>query len=374
MSVSLRNKKLKNGQLSLYLDYYPAIINPKTGKKTRREFLSLYIYEKPKSEVEKRHNRETSTLAEKIKGERGLQVQNEEHGLFNKVHKKKDFLAYFKELTEDRFESAGNYGNWLSAYNHLENFTDGECSMGDINERFGNDLKKYLLSAKKVNTKNDVKLSRNSAVSYFNKFRAAVNQAFEERYLNENPLSRIKGIKAAETKREFLTEEELSLLYKTECEMPVLKAAAIFSALSGLRFGDIKKLIWSDMQYSKERGWFIYKKNEKTNSPDYHPISDQAVEIIGKQGKPSDKVFLELKYSAWNNVKLDNWIKIAGINKKISFHCFRHSYASILINKGVDIFTISKLLNHKNINTTMIYLKLMGGTKKEAAHKIRIEI
>lgn len=374
MGVTLREKKLKNGKISLYLDYYPAIVNPVTGKKSRREFLKLYLYDKPKGELEKRHNKETKTLANKIEGERGLQVQNEEYDVFNKVHKAKDFLQYFKDLTQEKCVSLGNYGNWFSAYNHLENFTNGSCKMGDIDERFCNDFKKYLLTANKVNTKTNKKISNNSAVSYFRKFRSAVKQAFEERYLNNNPLDRVKGIKEVQTTRQFLTTEEVSTLAKLEFEIPISKQAAIFSAMSGLRFGDMKKLIWSDIQYSKDKGWFIYIKNEKTGSPDFHPLSNQAVQWLGEKGEQKEKVFIGLKYSGHTNKKIQKWVNYAGIDKKISFHNFRHTYATVLLNNGVDIAAVSKLMNHKNIMTTMIYAKVMDKTKIAAANKINFDI
>ena len=105
-----------------------------------------------------------------------------------------------------------------------------------------------------------------------------------------------------------------------------------------------------------------------------HPINNTAVKIIGERGKSTERVFEGLKYSDSNNDKLKRWILRAGINKKITLHNFRHTYATLLLNKGADIFTVSKMLGHKNIKTTMIYAKVLSETKVNAANLIDIEL
>jgi integrase len=144
--------------------------------------------------------------------------------------------------------------------------------------------------------------------------------------------------------------------------------------LTGLRWGDVNRLKWSDIQHSKEMGNFIYKKNSKTNSNDYHPINEQAVQILGDRGDNESFIFEGLKYNDSTNNQLKLWILKAGINKKITFHNFRHSYATLLLSNGVDIATVSKMLNHKNIRTTMVYAKVMVKAKKEAANSIKMEL
>jgi integrase len=218
-----------------------------------------------------------------------------------------------------------------------------------------------------------LRLSQNSALSYFNKFRCAINEAYDARLLNENPLRHIKGIQQKESKREFLTQEELQLLAQTECDLAALKNAAIFSALTGLRWSDIENLTWGDIQKTAS-GHFLHIVQKKTLDVIMHPISETAVKVLGERGKPSEKVFEGLKYSDSNNDKLKRWILKAGINKKITLHNFRHTYATLLLNKGADIFTVSKMLGHKNIKTTMIYAKVLSETKVNAANLIDIEL
>ncbi len=146
MKVSLREKKISGGRKSLYLDYYPPVIRPDIGRSSRREFLGLYVFDRPKNDFEKQQNKETKTLAESIRAKRQIEAQAGHHGFQQRANRLKDFLAYFRELAEVRKASKSNYENWLSAYNYLEKFTGGNCAFGDIDEKFCSDLKSFLLT------------------------------------------------------------------------------------------------------------------------------------------------------------------------------------------------------------------------------------
>ncbi len=372
MGVTVRVKELKNGKLSLYLDFYPPVIGI-SGKPTRREFLGLYNYKKPQNEGQKNINRENNLFADGLRLEREKAILHDELGTYNPTNYQKDFIVYFRELAERRKESKGNYDSWLSASNYLEDFTGGLLKMSDLNETFCRKFKEYLLVADRRNTVKGLKLARNSAVSYFNKFRAAVREAFEDRLLKDDPTKRVKGITYEETKREFLTLEELQKLARTECELNAIKIVALFSAMTGLRWSDIEPLKWGDI-LNDENGYFIHLRQEKTKDIMVHPISNKASEVLGEKGDFDERIFEGLKYSDSNNDKLKRWILRAGINKKITLHNFRHTYATLLLNKGTDIFTVSKMLGHKNIQTTMIYAKVLSETKRDAANVIDIDL
>lgn len=144
MKVTLRKKKISKGRSSLYLDFYPALIDPETNKSTRREFLKLFIYDRPNTPFEKEHNKETKILAESIRSTRQLDVQRKNYDFIFKKTKDVDFLSFFKKLTNERWDSDGNHGNWLSAYNHLERFTNGSCTTADINLEFCENFKRFL--------------------------------------------------------------------------------------------------------------------------------------------------------------------------------------------------------------------------------------
>ena len=372
MSVTLREKKIANGRMSLYLDFWPPIKDGKGGF-TRTEYLKRYRYEPAKTPEQKLHNKENMNYANLMRYRREKEILNELDGIFNAQNKKKDFVEFFRDLCEKRKESIGNYGNWLSALKHLEIFTGGKCKFGEVNEDFCLKFKEHLnrLVVQKENGGRG--LSQNSAVSYFNKVRCAINEGFDARMFAENPLRHVKGFKQAETKRDFLTQEELQALIKTPCDLPRIKDAAIFIALSGLRWCDVKQLTWSDIQHTNGQ-YFVHIVQKKTREIIMHPLSDLAVKVLGKQGDSGERVFAGLDYSDRNNDKIRAWVLDAGITKKITLHNFRHTYATLLLNNGADIFTVSSMLGHKNIKTTMIYTKVLDATKIKAANSIDVTL
>jgi integrase len=332
----------------------------------------LYVFERPKNDFEKQQNKETKTLAESIRAKRQIEVQAGLHGFQPRANKQKDFLAYFRQLTEDRKASQSNYENWLSAYNYLEKFTGGHCAFGDIDEKFCLDFKDFLLNSPTLRS-NKANLSQNTALAYFNKFKAALKQAFEDKLLADNLAKRVRGIKQAETHREFLTVEELQALVPTYCEIPELKQAALFSALTGLRWSDIDKLTWSEVQHSEAGGYFLRFTQRKTKGAETLPISEQAFRLLGERGEPGERIFKRLRYSAWNNLKLSQWTMKAGITKHVTFHCFRHTFATLQLTLGTDIYTVSKMLGHRELKTTQIYAQIIDKMKVEAANRIKLE-
>ncbi|MCF8255754.1 MAG: site-specific integrase [Bacteroidia bacterium] len=378
IKVKLREKKISGNRHSLYLDFYPAIPHPETGKPTRRDFLGLYLFDKSKNPFDKQHNKETLQLAEQIRQKRENHLNKpeiytgyEKEQLKIKEKSEQNFVEYFKSLADKR--KASNHDNWVSAYNYLNTFTNGNLKFANLNENFCNAFKEYLLTTKS-NKSIKKSLAINSAVSYFNKLKATLKQANIDGYLSSDLNSKIKQIKTDETKRNFLTIEELNSLVKTECNNPLLKRAAIFSALTGLRFSDIKNLIWGELEYIEGNGYFIQFKQQKTKGVEMMPISEQAYSLLGERKEPTDKIFEGLTYSAYENKHLAKWIGLAGITKDITFHCFRHTFATLQLSKGTDIYTVSKMLGHRELKTTQIYAKIIDQTKREAADKIHIDL
>lgn len=377
IKVKLRQKSISGNRQSLYLDFYPAIPHPETGEPTRREFLGLYLFDKAKNPIDKQHNKETLQLAEQIRQKRENHLNKPEIYTGYELEQKRikelgeqNFVAYFKTLADIR--KASNHDNWVSAYKYLESFTKGNLKFADLNEKFCNEFKEYLLTTKS-NKSSKTTLAQNSAVSYFNKIKATLKQAYKDGYLTTDLNAKIEPIKQAETRRNFLTIEELNSLVKTECNKPLLKRAALFSALTGLRFSDIKNLVWSELEYIEGNGYFIQFKQQKTKGVETTPISEQAYSLLGKRKEPTDKVFEGLTYSAYENKHLYQWIGAAGITKDITFHCFRHTYATLQLSKGTDIYTVSKMLGHRELKTTQIYAKIIDQTKREAANKIQLD-
>lgn len=381
--VSLRQKKISKGRKSLYLDFYPSIQHPETGKPTRREFLGLYIYEKPKTPIDKQHNTETLKIGESIRQKREnflnkpeIYSQYEKEQLRLKELGEQCFIEYFTKLANKR--KASNHDNWVSALNYLNTFTNGSLKFDDLNQKFLEDFKEYLLKAKS-NRSNKTTLSQNSAVSYFNKVKAALKQAYKDGILQNDLNAKVKPIKAVETRREYLTLDELNKLAKTDCNNPLLKRAALFSALTGLRFSDIQKMTWSELEYINGQGYFLNFNQKKTKGVEILPISEQAYSFTkgteNPKEMPQDKsVFEGLKYSAYQNKHLFQWIGAAGITKDITFHCFRHTFATLQLFNGTDIYTVSKMLGHKDLKTTQVYAKIVDEAKRTAANKIKLDM
>ena len=375
--VTLRQKKISKGRQSLYLDFYPAIPHPETGEPTRREFLGLYIFEKPKTPIDKQHNTETLQIGESIRQKRENYLNKPEIYTGYELEQKRikelgeqNFVAYFKTLTDKR--KASNHDNWVSALNYIEAFTNGKLKFADLNEKFLEDFKEYLLSTKSKKS-DKTTLSQNSAVSYFNKVKAALKQAYKDGILQTDLNAKISPIKATETRREYLTIEELNKLVKTPCNNDLLKRAALFSALTGLRFSDIQKMVWGELEYIEGQGYFLNFSQKKTNGIEYYPISEQAVSLLNEKGEPTAKVFEGLEYSAYHNKHLFQWIGAAGITKDITFHCFRHTFATLQLFNGTDIYTVSKMLGHRELKTTQIYAKIVDESKRKAANKIKLD-
>lgn len=409
IKVSLRKKTISGNRQSLYLDFYPPIPDPKTGKLIRREFLNTYIFQedifvedesyKPGPDslkkkryiqkkdskgnhrklkldpTEKQHNEVTLQRAEQIRQKKESEINKpeiysgyEKEQLKIKERGEKCFVEYFKKLADKRTDS--NRGNWVSAYHYLEAFTKGSLKFEDLNETISNEFKEYLLSAKSRRS-DKTTLSQNSASSYFNKFKAALKQAYKDKYLQYDLNISVEQIKETESRRSFLTMEELNNLVKTECKNQLLKNAAIFSAMTGLRFSDIEKLLWSELEYIEGNGYFIRFQQQKTKGEEMMPISDLAYSLLGERIVNTDKVFDGLTYSAYANKDLAKWIGAAGITKDITFHCFRHTYATLQLSFGTDIYTVSKMLGHRDLKTTQIYAKIINPTKRAAADKIK---
>lgn len=368
-TVKLREKKLNDGRLSLYLDFYPPVYIPETGKETRREFLKIYLFEKPINAIQKEHNHVCKTKAESIRAERSLQFINKSFDFPDRLSSKMDFLAYFEQKVKKRNSSKGNADNWFGSFKYLKLYTGGKCTFGDVDERFCEGFKEFLKNVKSLKSET-AGLAQNSQYSYFNKFRACVKEAFEERLFSINPILRVKGIPQGESEREYLTFEELKALFETDCEPNVLKRASIFCALTGLRWSDMIKLTWKEVQHSEQDGYFIRFTQQKTSSNETLPIAEQAYEQLGERGNLEDRIFKGLKYSAYTNVQLARWVMSAGITKKITFHCFRHTYATLQLTMGTDIYTVSKLLGHRHLKTTEVYAKVIDKKKVDASKRI----
>jgi integrase len=357
--VRLRKKDLTDGKKSLFLDI------TWNGKRSK-EYLKMYL-NATVTATDRELNNQTLALAENIRAKRQTELQNDGWGFANDFKQDTNFIEYFESLIDKRKNSPGNWGNWDSTVKHIIKFSSRDTTFREIDRQYVEGFKYYLQHMAK--TKSDTLLSINSQSSYFNKFKAALRLAFEERIIPENPAIGIKSIKTDEPNREYLTIEEIKSLAKTDCKYPVMKRAFLFSCLTGIRWSDIHKLKWSEVQKQAD-GWKVIFRQQKTRGQEYLDISDQARDLLGQQVNQDDRVFTGLKYSGWHNIELQRWIMRAGISKEITFHCGRHTFAVLQLELNTDIYTVSKLLGHKELKTTQIYAKVMDQKKKEAMNKM----
>lgn len=371
IKVTLRKKPISKGRTSLYLDYYPAITHPDTGKSTRREFLGLYLFNRPKTPADKDQNSETLALAETLRAKRQIDVQLGAYGFLSKKTQSTCFVAYCEQLAASRTGSTKD--GWDSALHYLRDFTGGSLKLSELTLKKCRDFRAYMIQAK--SQRNDELLAVNSTVSYFNKFKAALKQAYKDGLISTDLDAKVEGIKTEETRREYLTLSELQSLAQTDLsDLPVLRQAALFSALTGLRYSDIEALTWEQIRHDANSGYFIHFTQQKTKGVEVLPISEQAVHILGNRLGDNQPVLPGLTYSAhWNKI-LKQWVKDAGITKPITFHSFRHTYATLQLSQGTDIYTVSKMLGHRELKTTQIYAKIIDQAKRDAADKIKLTL
>lgn len=289
-----------------------------------------------------------------------------------KERSQQNFVKYFNVTAKKRHAQSSDSirVNWKRAYELIKLFAGDTLPFSKIDNRFAEDFKLYLLSAPCGGNKSGT-ISRNTAVTYFSIFKAALKQAFVDGYLTTDLSAKIKGIPEQESRREYLTVEELNVLAGTPCERDVLKRAALFSALTGLRHCDIQKLRWKEISMNGNQAQLHFTQ-QKTKGVEYMPISQQVLELCGEPRDLEQFVFEDLPDPAWISKPLKRWIEAAGITKRITFHCFRHTYATLQLSNGTDIYTVSKMLGHTNVKTTQIYAKVVDEKKSKAAQAIQL--
>jgi len=214
IKVSVRKKAISKGRHSVYLDFWPPISHPRTGKPTRREFLGLYTFDSPGNSNEEQHNKDMMNMALAIRNRRVLELNKskiysdaEPKKLSAKEALQQDFLVYFRSLAEKRGRK--DRGIWISAFRYLKKFTGGHIMFAEVNERKIVEFKAYLESRY---------LAQNTKAAYFIRLKSALKQAFRDGILQEDLNIKISGIKEQKTPRVYLTLEELNKLAITPCK------------------------------------------------------------------------------------------------------------------------------------------------------------
>ncbi len=284
-----------------------------------------------------------------------------------------NFIDYFEEgiVRLHPNGSKGVLNNWRRTLELFKRFTGNRpVSFKEIDAKLCNDFKYYVMGlTKEVNHNGLGQLSEGTVAQYISVFKAVLKQAFVEDFLSVNVSAQFKGVSPPQSKRDTLDMEEVNLLGRTQCDRPVVKRAALFTVLTGLRHCDVKALKWGQVQNASD-GWRIDFVQKKTGIPEYLPISDQAYSLFGEPKDDNQLIFSGLPAVSECNRTIVKWLKAAGIDRHITYHCFRHTNATLLLQKGVDLFTIKTMLGHTRVTTTEIYGHIVDSTKRKAAKAI----
>ncbi|MDR0873207.1 MAG: site-specific integrase [Prevotellaceae bacterium] len=391
----------------IYIESYPVIVEGKKQPQRVREYLNRIVTTiewdkkrtarteadgsktyKPKRDdngiiiCRSEKDRDTMLYADGIRKIRQREYDNAE--LYTEEDKKRleekqksevNFLEYFANLnnTRNATTSEGNKKNWRLAFASILRYA-GDCKLfRDIDEKWCEAFKVFLLTVPMKSRIKESYLSKNTAAQYFSIFKMGLHQAYLEGYLRDDISARLRSIGTEESRREYLTLDELNHLASVPCKNQTVKNAALFSALTGLRHCDIQKLKWHEIQQDGDK-YQLHFTQKKTRGVEYMPISQQAVEICGEPQDADKYVFPELPEVKQIPYFLNPWIKAAGLKKKITFHCFRHTFATLQLTNGTDIYTVSKMLGHTNLKYTQVYAKVVDEKKEKAAHAIKLNI
>lgn len=377
--VKIRFRELKNGNTSIFLDIYLNGV---------REYEFLNIYLRPeKTRADKLWNKEQLRLANAIKAERIISIQNGEFGFKDtKRTRKLNFIQYLENMAET-YEANGQTACGVLMRSAIRRLVDYKGKVVP----FSSVTKEYLIGFidflnnerydfdKKGKKKSD-KPRRLSGVykeALFARVMVALNKAEREGIILKNPGKSIDANlkpRAEEKTRAYLTLEEVKKIADTEYRPDNdIKPAFMFACFTGLRYSDIHKLTWGEITVGPDGTMRLDTKMKKTKKDIFIPLSDNAIAWLPERDNAPDNahIFYKLPDQVGNaDARLHSLTKKAGITKHVSFHVARHTFATLTLTYGADLYTVSKLLGHSNMRTTQIYVKIVDENKRKAVNLI----
>ncbi|MGL5228590.1 MAG: site-specific integrase [Bacteroidales bacterium] len=345
--IKLRKKKLSDGRESLYLDIYQNGVR-------RYEFLKLYLLPEGARNA-KKENKSTLEYAQQICTIRTAQLAQgllfEETNDYSKML----YVDYLRADSRSMFNTIS-----YTLYPIFE-----KVEMGNIKSEWIEQVRQYIVSLDH--------LKPNTQAIYYHTFILSLKIAVDRKIIAPLSFSLANKLPRIETERNFLSEDEIRRFWQTECRFTRdVREAFIFACMTGLRISDIAQLTWEMIDTDN----CINIRMRKTGVYIKIPINNFAAHILDIQRKTrgdQTRVFQLYTSNHMINSALEKISKASGIDKKITFHVARHTFATLSISKSVDIYTVSKLLGHKNVATTGIYAKVLDEAKKEATDKISID-
>ena len=352
--VTLRRKPLDTGGCSLFLDYTLDGIR-------RKEYLKMYLVPE-RTKIDKELNKQTLAAADTIRARKIIDIQKGIAGIPRVVGDDILLTDYIRQQAED-YKERGHVehantlvklAKWIDDYMR-------KVSLRQVDRDF---LLGYIRHLQK-------NLSPYSAHVYFSNLNTVLNRAFRADLIALNPVSKLDPSlkpKKPEAEREYLTLEEIKSMMDAECKNGIVRRAFLFACFTGLRISDIETLTWGQVKKTKD-GYQVEERQVKTKEIVVIPLSQNAISQLPKRGRPEEAVW-NLPSRWYTNTIIKDWVKAAGIEKNISFHCSRHTFATLSLTYGADIYTVKELMGHKDIASTQVYAKVVSEKKVDAVNLI----
>ena len=316
--IRLRTKELANGSKSLYLDIY------RNGKRTY-EYLKMYLI--PETDRNARQQNETTmAAANAIKSKRIIELTSGEAGIMN--HKDKVYLLDWMQLYKEEQKKRGkkNTGQIKSVTDILKEYAGERFTLNQVDLTFCHGYIDYMLTSYRPKGK---PLSASTRNTYYQIFNGALNAAVRAKRILKNPFNEMEKSekpKMPESVRSYMTIEEVRSLIATPMQNEGVKSAYLFSCFCGLRISDIIGLQWKNV-FIDNGQYRLAVAMQKTKEPIYLPLSNEALKWMPERGdKTADDHVFDLPSGI--NQLIKPWAKAAGISKRFTFHCLRHSVFS----------------------------------------------
>lgn len=378
----LKQKVLSDGNYSLYLDYYLGRVDVKdeeTGEikskvQRKREFLHLTLLASPRTPIERQQNKETLNLAQKIRFEREQELKESLHGYRLKRDRDINFLDYFQAYIDGYTKK-----DIRMVQIALCRFRDFLKDTPEYS-KFAYKIKPEQINKDMIEAFTEYLQSRSvgeGARSIYQRFKKVIKYAIEHDVMLKNPCNGIV-IKIDENilRKDVLSQDEIQRLIAThyDNENPNIQRAFIFCLYCGLRFCDVKDLTFANVDYSNKLLKFEQNKTKghSASSGVVIPLNDGLLRLIGEPTESQNKDSLIFPLPSYEMClkAIKRWVKRAGINKHISWHCARHSFAVNILNNGANIKTVASLLGHSGLKHTEKYTRAIDSLKQDAINSL----
>ena len=378
----LKQKVLSDGNCSLYLDYYLGRVDVKdeeTGEvkskvQRKREFLHLTLLASPRTPIERQQNKETLNLAQKIRFEREQELKESLHGYRLKRDRDINFLDYFQAYIDGYTKK-----DIRMVQIALSRFRDFLKDTPEYS-KFAYKIKPEQINKDMIEAFTEYLQSRSvgeGARSIYQRFKKVIKYAIEHDVMLKNPCNGIV-IKIDENilRKDVLSQDEIQRLIAThyDNENPNIQRAFIFCLYCGLRFCDVKDLTFANVDYSNKLLKFEQNKTKghSSSSGVVIPLNDGLLRLIGEPTSDQNKDSLIFPLPSYEMClkAIKRWVKRAGINKHISWHCARHSFAVNILNNGANIKTVASLLGHSGLKHTEKYTRAIDSLKQDAINSL----